>query len=470
MTARTFSFTVATPPPVSGNPLYVNNVTGNDSRTKTQARSASTPWATIGRATRGSTVWASPNAAEAASAGDTVMVAYTGNPYNEVGYRGGVPSLNKESVMLNCANNGTAANPITIQGVGGRPEVRAATAADRGGAIGSQNGSYIVWDGFTINDYYLGSGSDYGPVVLHVCNNITIKNCLIQGHTGSYFWGHATYGGNYRLIAIEDALSCTVRNNKIHRAYNGASPGGQNEAGLLSYSAESCLIENNTVWDCGTGIFIKGVKNYNQHGNVVRYNKVYDCQLGGIRILDSTGENLIYQNTINGSASEGAGLWLGFGMNSYARWFNNVIYDAYYGIQKHNDTQYDAWTDIRFNNNIVVNSVSAAYNDWTFTAPDADIYHDRNLYYGNQWVATGIVVKATLADWQAWSPAKCDPNGSAANPLFVNAAGGDFHLQSGSPARTLGRDYYALTTGGTSSTVIPVGAYVTGTEQIGADW
>ncbi len=51
----------------------------------------------------------------------------------------------------------------------------------------------------------------------------------------------------------------------------------------------------------------------------------------------------------------------------------------------------------------------------------------------------------------------------------MNAAGGNFRLQAGSPALTLGRDYYG-TFGGNSSTVIPAGAYVTGTEQIGADW
>src|SRR5690606_15483338 len=53
--------------------LYVDRNTGNDATTY-EANSATSPWATIGRATWGSTNRSSPNASQAARAGDTVIV------------------------------------------------------------------------------------------------------------------------------------------------------------------------------------------------------------------------------------------------------------------------------------------------------------------------------------------------------------------------------------------------------------
>ncbi|OGS04433.1 MAG: hypothetical protein A3J70_00875 [Elusimicrobia bacterium RIFCSPHIGHO2_02_FULL_61_10] len=51
--------------------------------------------------------------------------------------------------------------------------------------------------------------------------------------------------------------------------------------------------------------------------------------------------------------------------------------------------------------------------------------------------------------------------------MFVNPANRDFRLQSGSPARTLGVDVLDLDNDGSTTDVIPAGAYVTGNEIIG---
>ena len=52
--------------------LYVAQTTGNDSVTYAENSSAR-PWATLGRAAWGSTNRSSPNASQAAQAGDTVL-------------------------------------------------------------------------------------------------------------------------------------------------------------------------------------------------------------------------------------------------------------------------------------------------------------------------------------------------------------------------------------------------------------
>jgi hypothetical protein len=450
--------------------IYVNNSTGDDSRTITQAQNSSTPFATIGRATRGSTDWAAPSAAQAAIAGDLVSVAYTGSPYSEVGYRGANTSLHKSSVMCNCANDGTSENPITIRGTGGKPEIRAATAADRGGAIGSDNRDYIVWDGFTVNDYYLGSGSDFGPTVLNFANYCTIQNCTIQGHTGSYFWGHDTYAGNYRGVAIEDSTYCTVRNNKISRITGVSS--GANECGVMMYDSAHNVIEQNTIDDCGTGVFIKGWHEEDSpspDGNIIRRNLIRTFAYAGVRVLTSFDAQ-VYQNIIVGSgASEQGGLYSGNSNCENTTWQNNVVYGVDIGMTTQNTEL--QFVNIRYLNNIVMSSTYVIYSNPIEDPTGEEVTWNRNCYSGftRVYQTDGVTNAPTFANWQALDGTLCDPNGVNSDPLFVNAASGDFHLQGGSPCLTLGRDALNISGLGVNAT-IPTGAYITGSEQIGADW
>lgn len=106
--------------------FHVNNVTGDDSRTLAQAQSPSTPWRTIHRAVKGTAVAGQADAAQAATAGDLVLVAYTGQPYSEVGAGSG-----RWNVLLNPVNQGTAQNPLCIRGSGGRPEIRSDSGTPR---------------------------------------------------------------------------------------------------------------------------------------------------------------------------------------------------------------------------------------------------------------------------------------------------------------------------------------------------
>lgn len=53
------------------------------------------------------------------------------------------------------------------------------------------------------------------------------------------------------------------------------------------------------------------------------------------------------------------------------------------------------------------------------------------------------------------------------NPLYANAAQGDFRLQAGSPVRTGAVDILDLDGDGSTSDIIGMGAYVIGNEVIG---
>ncbi len=114
--------------------LYVNSSTGNDAVSKA-SNSASTPWRSIGRAAWGSTNRSSPNAGEAANAGDTVLIA--GGTYTT-----SVAVNDRWGIVYNPANSGQVDRYITFTCVGdcvlGAPNANAPV-------IGSDGKNYIKW-------------------------------------------------------------------------------------------------------------------------------------------------------------------------------------------------------------------------------------------------------------------------------------------------------------------------------------
>ncbi|MCU0736716.1 MAG: hypothetical protein MUF20_14595, partial [Methylotetracoccus sp.] len=120
--------------------LYVDRNSGNDATTY-EANSATSPWRTIGRAAWGSTTRSSPNASQAARAGDTVIIR--AGTYSTAG------SGLRYDPAYNPANSGTAAQPIVFQAEG---TVTLTLSSSRGPVIGSNERNYITWKGFTINE------------------------------------------------------------------------------------------------------------------------------------------------------------------------------------------------------------------------------------------------------------------------------------------------------------------------------
>lgn len=467
--------------------LYVDSSIGDNSRTYAQAQNASTPWLTIARAAWGDgyagSTYGSPNTADTAQAGDTVLIA--AGTYTENGY-GTVDSSTRFAVALNPANSGTSANPITFRGVG-TVNVRLANTM-RGPTIGANGKDYIIWDNITIDDTYCGSVGDTGPVFFGGPNTgCQLINSDISGHNGSYNWGYATYTNNYNAIRLEHADSCTIRNNSIHRIWGTGSSVGSgniNDAGIMTYSSTNCVIEHNEFYDCGIAIEIKGVTptidEANQHDITVRYNWVHD-NVRGIRLM-LCQDALIYQNIIATTPN----MPLGFGYDgssvptaaTRARIVNNTIYNS---TGTFNGAVYPEGVKMRepwFKNNIIHTATHAHYN---FADADPSLQTgspqlmeiDRNLYYNvsgtfalyNQdFGGTSI----SFATWQGTYG--LDTNGSnGTDPQFVSGTpttASDFKLASnGQSALTLGRVVSNI--GGTTGDTIPVGAYITGSETIG---
>lgn len=467
--------------------LYVDSSIGDNSRTYAQAQNASTPWLTIARAAWGDgyagSTYGSPNTADTAQAGDTVLIA--AGTYTENG-TSTVDSNTRFAVALNPANNGTSVSPITFRGVG-TVNVRMANTM-RGPTIGANGKNYIVWDNITIDDTYCGSHEDTGPVFFGGTNTgCQLINSDIAGHNGSYNWGYPTYTNNYNAIRLEHADACTIRNNKIHRMWGtGTSLAGANtnDAGIMTYSSTNCVVEHNEFYDCGIAIELKGISPLttegDQHDNIIRYNYVHDC-LRGIRNMLAQ-DSLIYQNIVTNCTD----LPISFGYDgssittatTRARIVNNTIYGT---TGSFNGAVHPEGTFMRapwFKNNIVHTTTHAYYNFAT-SDPSAQtgspqlMEIDRNLYYNvsgtfalyNQdFGGTSI----SFATWQGTYG--LDTNGSnGTDPQFVSGTpttASDFKLASnGQSALTLGRVVSNI--GGTTGDTIPVGAYITGSETIG---
>jgi hypothetical protein len=426
--------------------LYVNGATGNDATTY-ESNSASSPWRTIGRAAWGSTSYTSPNTSQAARAGDVVQIA------EGIYWETGDPSGGRFTVSLNPVNNGTAGSPITLRGVG-NVSVRMQRGF-RGGMIGCSGRSYIIWDNFQIDDYYGGSTSDTGPVVFSGnARHCQLINSTVKGHPGSYYHGYPTFGGNYRGISMEPAHNIVIRNNVIHDFR-----GGQNEAGVMLYDSNDNLIENNLFYNNGVAVFSKGLHpGFTQARNVIRRNVVRN-NTSGIRGLDFE-DGLVYQNVIYNNTD--VGLWAGFGAARRSRWANNTLVNNGRPIV----AQGTDLVAVQFFGNIVASSPNALYN-WTVDNPtQQDVTYNRNVYYNNArhaYYESGRTI--AFSDWQ--TTYRMDLNGVSANPMFANPSANDFRLQSGSPVRSLVVDVLDLNGNGSTTDLIPAGAYVTGNETIG---
>lgn len=326
----------------------------------------------------------------------------------------------------------------------------------------------------------------------------------------------SAYGGNYRLVALEQADDNYIYNNLIHGSPISA-------AGVLMYDSNRNIIEHNEVNNTQEGIYIKGTHpGLTQEGNIVRYNLLYDIDLMALHQESGTAANYWYQNIVYNSDR---GLYSG-AFGSYSPYFfNNTCYNlaaigialleetpgwdantAYVvGDRRNNGGNYyvcdvagtsaasggptgtganitdntcrwdytvnKSLVDGRFHNNIIHTSPNAYYTWQVGTPANQDFAANRNCFYnitGNFAEYTGI----SFATWQGtYSKDANSTNGT--DPQFVNTGTYDFHLaNNGQGALTLGRAtaYQAtLGIGLAENDVIPVGAYISGNEVIGID-
>jgi hypothetical protein len=453
--------------------LYVNHVNGNDSTTFAN-NDAAHPWATIKRAAWGSTICSSKNSSEAAHAGDTVNIA------------AGTYSVNRDCASsratptYNPANSGSSGNLITFKAIG---TVILTQTGNTGPIIGADAKSYIVWDGFYIDEANITTQSDTGPVAIFSGNYITIQNCTIIG-TGMSNWPD-----NHKGIAIQGVSSyITIKNNKIANFYTyGVS--GHNGCGIQIYNSAYFTIENNEIYNVGAGIYIKEGRAYGYGNSVVRNNLIYNASEGAGIIysndppISPTGEIKIYRNLIRDSDVGVQFLANATGeanAPSYGNIVNNTIDNCRLGVTLN-------WTSYMLGNvvwnNIITNSREEAVfvysgDSDTHLAEKTHIDYEHNLYFGFSNFSEVDYTNKSLSTWKTnYHQDSAIPASLNVNPQYVDRTNHNFRLctangvpsgcTGASPARNAGIDILDLNSNGSTTDSINIGAYITGYEVIG---
>jgi len=436
--------------------LYVNNSGSpacSDS-TNYATNDASNPWCTIGRAAWGSDDPNSPSASQAAQAGDIVYIA--SGTYNTSSTRTSCTSA-RWSVALNPANSGTSGASIKFIGVGTVNVLLASGYA--GPTIGADERDYIIWDNIRIDETIAQgvSCADTGPVVFHISTGSSITNSSIRGE-------YNTWSDNYCGIRLEATNQIVVSNNEI---YGFTGNWGHNDAGIITYDNDNSTIEHNYIHDNGTGIYVKGEHTgdgYPQDNHTIRLNWFDNNPLKSILVY-SGNNTLIYQNVIK----QPAGYAIRFDSlnNSGSAVVNNTIIRTgtaeVYGYS--GSVVSPTVTNFRIYNNIFYGTFDEDVNLGDAASIGGQTF-EHNVYYGfrNFGSLNGSLI--SLATWKSsYRQDNAIPASINADPLFVDTV--LYKLQPGSPARTLGIDILDLDRDGSTTDVIPAGAYLTGYETIG---
>ncbi len=334
------------------------------------------------------------------SAGDTLIVK--AGTYSEI--------------LNNVIPSGTASTPTIVRSevqYGAIIQPGVANQGNLGGTVGIvyfNNVSYITFDGFTTD------GTGLGPVY-HVyfqeggtSHDITVQNNEMRYgadvNSTTDVLGVVPAHGNYAL---------TIRGNRIHDMGTGAVAGQAFYSYGMYIHANNSVFENNEIYNC-SGF---GIHNYNtiingSDGNIFRNNKIHNNGIvsgaSGFLFADGGDNNIAYNNIVYGNGGHGI-----------------IMHGV--GVQAHNNAIY--------NNTVYANGgncIDVGYP--LYTGPINTTVRNNICYQnGNDTVThandTGSII---------------DHNLSGTNPLFINAATADFHLQAGSPAIDAGMTISQVTT------------------------
>ncbi|HVV71137.1 MAG TPA: right-handed parallel beta-helix repeat-containing protein [Verrucomicrobiae bacterium] len=359
-------------------------------------------------------------------------------------------------------------------------------------------------------------------------------NCLVTGCTvrDSGGWGVAVFGyenritGNDIYLVGSDGIyvdggiqlslapgSNQVDNNFVHdtgvfqKGSSGISLAGVgNRAshnliencprmGIL-FAGNLNVVELNEIHHVGletddnAGIFTSGGDWISSRGNIIRNNRVYDCQGFGFDsgqyrapyysfgiFLDSDAAAVDVVGNLIAGCSRSA-LILNNGRDN--RISNNILLDCaqeqvtYTGWQSTNsDWQYflprmiagydsvsnqPAWkflrgmsispTDAVFPDGLIMASNEFTHNIIAYTNSTADLYAFSLVpLYANNWDSNivyhygqdlGVKANGLETQFSPWQLMGMDSHSSASDPLFVNSSLGDFRLATNSPALAMG--------------------------------
>lgn len=299
-------------------------------------------------------------------------------------------------------------------------------------------GATVVIDGTNVPFSYSQEGLVYISSTNYVrISGLSIKNANMAGIYVGYsdhieIVKNQTYNTRTSGVGIWGGTNIVVDGNDIALACNG---GGEED--LKINGASHVVVRNNHVHD--------GANPSNYGGEGLNIS-------GGEASADGSHDIRVYNNTVNNLVK------LGFGVEAWknrlydVEVFNNISYNNAWGFIVASE-QGGSDEDVKIYNNIAYNNTNAGFAIpwWSGTADGLhkNIQFVNNTAYGN---GTGFTVQSPRNEGVIFRNNILFGNRGAVSiiagaqgqitldhnlttdPLFVNSAGADFHLQSGSPA------------------------------------
>ena len=362
-----------------------------------------------------------------------------------------------EAPAINIGSSGTQASPIVIRAINRHGAI---LDAGRGNApLGSRDRDWITISGFVIRNTGPKGIAVFGTSSSNRVTGVVVEDCKISD---VYLTTANPAGDNAEGIRVQYADRVVLRNNDISQVNNRAT-NTHNASGTKSYWASNLIVENNYIHDIsGAAIYDKG----GGVNNTYRYNLL-------------------------------ARTWDSFYMSAFAdvpprgiRFHNNIVRDVG-NLPALQEIAYDSYV---YSNTFVNYSFGGILPSWVSTS-SAQIYN--NIFVRRQAFSDGRMADIFTGDatpteltkvnynvYPASSAAKFvvnyngdkrifslaswrstygfDASSVAADATFVDLAGGNLKLPSGSALKGMAR-VNGVASGGS----IDPGAYSTGSEVIG---
>ena len=315
--------------------------------------------------------------------------------------------------------------------------------------------NYIIYDGL---ETYWG----YRGIWISSGHDIIVRNCVSYNSTGGvnnntaniYLGPGAPYSVTIENNVCHDAMEANSSTPYTQGGFNTggiyAEIEGWDEAGVTRETMNSAIhshrviVQNNTIYNQGGfGIRLKRMID----SCIVRNNTIYDCG-EGILIVGSSGFDEYYYGNVLYGISDNAFCAVSRNDTKYIEafniWtFNNTVYNVKNsGIGVWNEPY---WTSGKTFNNIFVNTghaITSGQAASELTTADT-FYFDYNCYFSASGWDFPDPTYSTLGAWQKNTQAYIygkDAHSISDNPLFTEASSNNFTLQPRSPAKTHYKD------------------------------
>ena len=255
----------------------------------------------------------------------------------------------------------------------------------------------------------------------------TVTNCWILGSKGLDNSGGVDMRGGL-------LTHCVVANNTAHRTSNNPSEGKAGGIRLQAGTVQSCVITNNSACDLGAGLRITGgiVRDSLIAANRFRDNTSGYMQGAGVYMSGGTLERCTVVS--NHWAKNGGGLYLA-GSSATVRNCqfagNRSFYDGA-GVYLSSGNLRNVTVT---GNRVVYEGANGLYQSGGAVS-GAIVYGNGERVY--QIEARNIVKTDGTFDYSCTWPAVEGTGNVAADPLFADAAAGDYRLRAGHPLNTNG--------------------------------